>query len=116
MCIALLGKIWYHRGKGLRRFQFVAVCILLAVLMMDDVGSGNIYNVLFLAVSTLVMLIIATMRGSRRYSIASAVTLILTALYLTRDIWTNIAWWVYLFVAGVGLVVYAVKREKADKE
>lgn len=116
LCIALLGKIWYHRGKGLRRFQFVAVCILLAVLMMDDVGSGNIYNVLFLAVSTLVMLIIATMRGSRRYSIASAVTLILTALYLTRDIWTNIAWWVYLFVAGVGLVVYAVKREKADKE
>lgn len=116
LCIALLGKIWYHKGKGLRRFQFSAACGLLAVLVMENVSSGNVFNVLFLAVSALVMLVTATICGSRRYSIASAVTLAFTALYLTRGIWTNVAWWVYLFVAGVGLVVYAVKKEKADKE
>lgn len=115
LCIALLGKIWYHKGTGIRLFQFVVTCFLLAVLLIRNIDADNIFNVLFLAVSALAMLVIGTMRGSRRYSIASAVTLILVALYMTRNIWTNIAWWVYLFVAGVGLVVYAIKREKADK-
>lgn len=116
LSIALLGKIWYHKSKGIRLFQFVAACLLLAVLLMRNLDAENIFNVLFLAVAALAMLVVATMRGSRRYSIASAVTLVLLVLYLTRNIWTNIAWWVYLFVAGVGLVVYAVKREKADKK
>lgn len=116
LSIALLGKIWYHKNKGIRQFQFVATCLLLTELLIRNIGAENIFNVLFLAVAALAMLVIATMRGSRRYSIASAVTLVLLVLYLTRNIWTNIAWWVYLFVAGVGLVVYAVKREKADKK
>lgn len=116
LCIALLGKIWYHKNKGIRQFQFVVTCLLLTELLIRNIGAENIFNVLFLAVAALAMLVIATMRGSRRYSIASAVTLVLLVLYLTRNVWTNIAWWVYLFVAGVGLVVYAVKREKADKK
>ena len=40
--------------------------------------------------------------------------LILIVLYLTRTFWLSIAWWVYLFAAGVGLILYAIKREKAE--
>ena len=71
--------------------------------------------VLILGVVTLVMLIVATLLKKRDYAMAAAVTLILVALYLTRDLWMSIAWWVYLFVAGVGLVIFAIKKEKAEK-
>lgn len=71
-------------------------------------------NVLFLGIVALIILIISTIMNRKNYAIASAATLILIVLYLSRAVWMNIAWWVYLFVAGVGLVVYAIKREKAE--
>lgn len=57
LCIALLGKIWYHKNKGMRQLQFVATCLLLTELLIRNIGAENIFNVLFLAVSALVMLV-----------------------------------------------------------
>lgn len=115
VAIVLLGIIWYDKCKGIRFLQFIGTCLLLAILVIHNLAVPALPNVMFLGVVTLVMLIIATLLKKRDYAIASAATLILVALYLTKDLWMSIAWWVYLFVAGVGLVIFAIKKEKAEK-
>ena len=112
--IVLLGYIWYHISNKIRRVQFFGVCVLLALLLGNNLMSSRLPNVLFLGIGTLIMLIVSTMMKQKKYVIASAATLILVVLYLTRVVWMSIAWWVYLFVAGIGLVIYAIKKEKAE--
>ena len=112
--IVLLGKIWYSIYQDIRKVQFVGVCILLGVLLMSNLRNPNLINVFFLAIVTLGMLVISSILKNKRYAIASAVTLALVVLYLTREFWMSIAWWVYLFVAGVGLVIFAIRKEKAE--
>ena len=82
--------------------------------MLRNMELESLPNVLFLGIVALIILIISTIMNRKNYAIASAATLILIVLYLSRAVWMNIAWWVYLFVAGVGLVLYAIKREKAE--
>lgn len=119
LCIVLLGSIWYHKKEMIRRLQLVGVCLLLAALLLCNMGYTQdtaIYNVLFLGVGAVIMLIVAAARNHREYVIAASTTLVLLVIYITREFWMSIAWWVYLFVAGVVLVVLAVGREKRDIE
>ncbi|MBO4749283.1 MAG: hypothetical protein J5546_03120 [Lachnospiraceae bacterium] len=113
--IVLLGIIWYDIFEKIRSLQFVGTCLLLATLIIRNLQEPSVPNVLFLGIGTLVMLIVATLAKKKNYAIASAVALILVVLYLTRAFWLSIEWWVYLFVAGVGLVIFAIKKEKAEK-
>lgn len=113
--IVLLGIIWYDVFREIRIFQFVGTCLLLMVLMLHNLALPALPNVLFLGVGTLIMLIAATVFKKKEYAIASAIVLILVVLHLTREVWMSIAWWVYLFAAGVGLVIFAIKKEKAEK-
>ena len=112
--VVLLGVIWYDVCKEIRIAQFVCSCTLLFVLLMSNMAQESLPNVLLLATVSLVILVVSTMLHKKNYAIASAVTLILIVLYLTRTFWLSIAWWVYLFAAGVGLILYAIKREKAE--
>lgn len=112
--IVLLGIIWYSIYQEIRLVQFVGACILLGVLLLHDLAAPALPNVLFLGIVTFVVLVVATVLKEKKYAIASAITLILIVLYLTRQFWMSIAWWVYLFVAGVALVSFAIKKEKAE--
>ena len=112
--IVLLGKIWYSISRGIRLVQFIGTCILLGITLVHNMAVPALPNVMFLAVLTLVMLVVATILKDKKYAFASAVTLTLIILYLTKSFWMSIAWWVYLFVAGVALVIFAIKKEKAE--
>lgn len=109
--IVLLGKIWYDK-KVASIIQFVCTCILLFVLLIYNMAVEGVFHVFFLAVVALVILLVAVWKNDKKYVYAGAITLILIAIYLTRTIWLNIAWWVYLFVVGVALIVIAIKKER----
>lgn len=112
--VVLLCKIWYDIFEEIRRLQFSSFCGILVALLCSNIYKEELPNVMFLAVVSLLVLVLSTFFHKKNYAIASAVTLILVVLYLTKSFWLSIAWWVYLFVAGVGLILYAVKREKAE--
>lgn len=112
MGIVLFRFIWYDKKETFSIIYFVATCVLLGVLLLSDLISGGIGNVLILGLTGIVMLILAALQNNKKYVVASSVTLILLVLYLTREFWLSIAWWVYLFVAGVVLVLMAVKKAK----
>lgn len=110
--IVLFRFIWYDYKEQLSMVYFAATCIILGVLLLNNLYSGGIGNVLILGMTGIVMLITAAMHNDKKYVIASSTTLILLVLYLTREFWLSIAWWIYLFAAGVVLVLLAVKKAK----
>ncbi len=113
--IVLCGLVWYHLDETVfGMLQFVLTCVLLLFMLCYNMSISRFPNVLFMAVATLGLLMIATVLKKKNYAIASAVTLLLLVIYLTRNIWMHLGWWVYLFVAGVALVVLAIKKEKAE--
>lgn len=110
--IVLFRFIWYDKKEKFSILYFTTTCVLLGVLLLSDLVSGGIGNVLILGLTGIVMLILAAVQNNKKYVVASSVTLILLVLYLTKEFWLSIAWWVYLFVAGVVLVFLAVKKAK----
>lgn len=113
--IVLLHLIWYDETNDMRVISFVLTCVLLAVLLINNIIQGGLGNVIILGVTGVLMLLIASIFNYREYVIAASVTLILLVLYITRSFWLSIAWWVYLFVAGVVLVLLAIKKESTGK-
>ncbi len=112
--IVLFRHIWYDKKDQFSILYFVTTCVLLAVLLLHNLNSGGIGNVMLLGMTGIVMLIVAAMKNDKKYVIASSTTLIILVLYLTREFWLSIAWWVYLFAAGVVLVLLAVKKAKEN--
>lgn len=110
--IVLFRFIWYDSREQLSILYFIVTCVLLGILLIRNLASGGLINVLLLGLTGIVILITAASHNNKKYVIASSVTLILLVLYLTKDFWMSIAWWVYLFVAGVVLVLLAIKKAK----
>jgi hypothetical protein len=110
--IVLLGHIWYDKKQGVEKIQLIATCLLLAILLLADADHGALGNVLIYGVACVGIILVAAIRSRREYVIAASVALALLVLYITRTFWLSIAWWVYLFVAGIVLIVLAIKKEK----
>lgn len=113
--IYALGLIWSEKEKGIKVAQFVLTCVTLATLLLHNIEVQELSCLMFLGIVGIVMLVVAAMMNRKEYVIASSVTLSLLAIYLTREFWLSIAWWVYLFAAGVVLVGIAIKKEKEAK-
>lgn len=112
----LLHLIWNNKKtNNMRVVSFVFTCILLAVLLINDMIQGGLGNVIILGVAGVVMLLVAAIFNRREYVIAASAALILLVLYITRSFWLSIAWWVYLFAAGVVLILLAIKKESTEK-
>jgi hypothetical protein len=110
--IVLLSHIWYDKKEVMQHIQFVVTCLLLVILLVHNMFGGELGNVLILGVACVAIILVAAVYNRREYVIAASVALGLLVLNITRDFWLSIAWWVYLFAAGVVLIVLAVKKEK----
>lgn len=110
--IFLLGVIWENHGSAMRTFQFICVCVLFSLLLANAVLFDAVGHALILGITGVAILIPAAIFNSRRYVVLASIVLILLVFYITRSFWFSIAWWVYLFVAGIILVLIAVKKEQ----
>jgi len=115
-CVFLIGVIWKNGGSGMRLLQFICACVILSVMLIHTMINAGVGNALILGMTGVGMLIVAAVFNSRRYVVLSAAVLIIMVFYLTRSFWFSVAWWVYLFAAGVVLVFLAMKKEKASKQ
>ena len=109
--IVIFRAIWYYKGKAIETISFILTCIIMGILLVSNILFGEIANVMILGITGIIMLLISVIRNSHRYTILSAIVLGLMALYITMDFWLNIAWWIYLLIAGIVMIVFAVKKE-----
>lgn len=87
-------------------------CMLVATMLFYDLLYGEVINAIILGIVGFLMMVIGAIRNNRCYVILATITLIILVFYITRDFWLSIAWWVYLFVAGLFMIALAVKEEK----
>ena len=116
LTIVLTTFIWYHKKESFQRLQFIPVSLLILMLLGYNFVIQQLPHVMFFAIVTLSVFLLSTLKKNRICAIVSAISLILVVIYLTKAVWMSIAWWVYLFIAGVALVIFAIKREKAEEK
>ncbi|MCR4651203.1 MAG: hypothetical protein K5662_05570 [Lachnospiraceae bacterium] len=114
MTTAFVNMIFIYKADtdepaGWITFLLACGCSLVqyySVLALDRVADA-----LILGIVMMLTLIAAFIFKRKQWFILSAVTILLLALYATWDVWTSLAWWVYLLVAGAILIIVASVNE-----
>ena len=112
ICVVLSALIWYDKEEDVKVVQLIVTCGLLGNMLLFNLICGTITDALVLGIVAFMITVIAAMKNNRLYVVTSSITLLFIAFYITREFWLSIAWWVYMFVAGVIMVLIAVKKEK----
>lgn len=105
-------KVLSNVVGDIKDLRFVGVAFVIISDMVYNVNYGGAVNAIIIGVAGLVMLLVAAIAERREYLVLALSTLIITLLYVTKDLWTNLAWWVYLLIAGITLITIAIVREK----
>lgn len=117
-----LGRIWRRKGTekedwtGVEIFLFAGYLFCLVILVCNAWIRGEVVNALILEGICLGIFVWSLVRRCRRWTGVSVTILILVALYMTKEFWLSISWWVYLLAAGIGLIVFAAVNEKRKRE
>lgn len=108
LVLGLYGCIFAWRAHYKRA---VGILILLALncLWTDQLACTLILEGICLAV-----FLMAHRRGNGWTARIAGGLMVAVAVYAMKDFWFQIAWWVYLLIAGIGLIVFAAVREKKD--
>ncbi len=83
---------------------------------LDTIRFQKLTDTLILAVAVLLILLYAFIKKSGRWFLLSSMTLVILVIYLSRDFWKSIAWWIYLLAAGILLIVFAATNEYRKKQ
>ena len=65
---------------------------------------------------TFILLIVSYVFKKYKNFMFSAIMLVLLLIYVSRKFWLSIAWWVYLLVVGILLILFATKNEQLKKD
>ncbi len=87
-----------------------------ALLFIKALTSNLIVNTIIFGMIMFITLLVSFIIKKYYHFVITVVYMILTALYVTRDFWLSIAWWAYLLVVGILLIVFATKNEQLKKD
>lgn len=129
-----LGRIW-NKEEGKQReasgkkegngremavsvdvWQTLGYLLCLLALAVNAWVRAAVVNALILEGICLAVFVWALARRCRKWVWMAGGILILVALYMTKEFWLSISWWVYLLAAGIGLIVFAAVNEKKKRE
>lgn len=102
----------FKEKKEMKVAQFICISCLIGMQLIWNLGFGEQLNALILGAVGIGILLYGVFFNYKNYVLLAAVTLICLVVYLTKDFWLSISWWVYLLVAGIGLVALAIKKER----
>ncbi len=106
-----LFRIWREKRDELWNVLFAHSCIAMASLGIAAVSSSELFHVIIMGVTCAVLIMITLITGSKRWSRLGTVTLVVLVFYATKDFWSSLAWWAYLLLTGILLIIYAAVNE-----
>lgn len=127
MLIYVLGLLWGQKGrqdihlaesnvqahaKTVRNLQDIGYVSSLVVLSIDAFRTGLLADALMLELVCLIIFIVSQIKGAIGWVRISGACILLVALFMTKEFWFRVSWWVYLLVAGISLIVFAAVNEK----
>ncbi len=107
--------IWRGHEKVLGWIAFAWGCACTAFLSARALYGRDGIDAIILGSLSLGVFVASFSLKMKRIFVLSTITLIGLALYLSREFWVNLAWWIYLLSAGVSLISFAVANETMRK-
>lgn len=89
--------------------------VILSLMFVMFIFNINLQVGLTLGIISVLSIIIGLVFKYKSYNITGYVTLILTVIIQTFELWGKMPWWVYLLITGIILVVLAALRESKKK-
>jgi hypothetical protein len=106
---------WRGHEKVPGWIAFAWGCACIAILSWKAMHGKDGVDAIILGIGSLGVFVASFSLKLKRIFILSAITLIGLALYLSREFWVSLAWWIYLLSAGVSLISFAVANETMRK-
>ncbi len=110
----LLGRMW-GKSNTMWNIQTAGYVLLLVFLSLDGVRTGRVEDALMLGGVCLLAFVWALVKSSVRWVRIAGAWIVVEALYMTKDFWFSLSWWIYLLAAGIGLLLFAAVSEKKKK-
>jgi len=96
------------------REKYERAVIAIVILGLHAFFAESLANTLVLEGTYLGAFFLAQRVKNERWTKGMGIMMLLTAVYMMRSLWTAIAWWVYLLLVGIGLILFAAVREKKN--
>ncbi|MGN0636840.1 MAG: hypothetical protein ACI4J0_00580 [Huintestinicola sp.] len=107
----VFSKIWKKYPKLSENFSAAVYGISFMCLIIEALSRQNLFNTLIVLGVSLVILLFSFVRKKKRWFAVSSVALTGLTLYIFRDFFRMIDWWVYLLVVGLLLIAVASANE-----
>lgn len=108
---------WKNKVSNL--LVFVSACLSLAIAGLAAMASADIVDALIIGITAFVILIVSFALKRKQWFILATVTLLVLVLYMTREFWAMIYWWIYLLLVGLILIGLAaaneISKQKGEK-
>lgn len=108
-------KIWRGQTQITGTLLFSASAYAVVRLGVDVVYLDQITDSLLMGVGALALLLGAFWHKKKRWFLLAFASLLFLAIYMTKDYWFNLAWWVYLLTVGMVLIGIATINEWCRK-
>lgn len=89
--------------------------VILSLMFVMFIFNINLQVGLTLGIISVLSIIIGLVFKYKSYNITGYVTLVLTVIIQTFELWGKMPWWVYLLITGIILVALAALRESKKK-
>lgn len=89
--------------------------VILSLMFVMFIFNINLQVGLTIGIISVLSIIIGLVFKYKSYNITGYVTLVLTVIIQTFELWGKMPWWVYLLITGIILVVLAALRESKKK-
>ena len=118
----VLFSLFLYKGVW-KRYEKVfswIFCATVAICMIwqgtDAVRGKVLVDVLILGVAALIILVVSFWSKSKRWFLLAGITLVTLILYISKDFWLSLAWWIYLLAVGIILISLASINEYYKKK
>ncbi|MCL2140546.1 MAG: hypothetical protein FWH42_02545 [Dehalococcoidia bacterium] len=111
VAVVLYSVLW-NKTVFSRHALFITAAISVLIQFSDIIGGEyRQFDAALLGVVMALILFGSFFFKKRRWFLLSLITLAVFAIYLSKDFWLSISWWVYLMVCGTIMIIVAAVFE-----
>ena len=117
---AVIRMLWKEKLTVIDNITFGIYAFSYLLLFADALSSGLIADGLIIVITSFILLVFSFIVKKKKWFILSVAVLLTATLFMSRNFWASLAWWVYLLAAGLILIAIGaaneLKKQSAAKE
>lgn len=105
-----LKYIWGGNKAFSMIIYLIGIACILA-LFTEATGYGYLMDSIILGLTGFLVMLSGYVTKKKKWFMLGTITLIFVSIYMTKDFWLSLGWWVYLLLVGAVLIIIAGVNE-----